>query len=126
MQSLHLRNDTLLEIATFLVRRWSGKETISVSISDQKEVQTKLKENFSVTPETNIFKVNNIHLERFQKVCRVAWTVFSIIVFPIFLTNLLIKNVVRLAVLPALTMYDLTERKVELAYLQIQKVDCVV
>jgi thioredoxin-related protein len=45
MQSLHLRNDTLLEIATFLVRRWSGKETISVSISDQKEVQTKLKEN---------------------------------------------------------------------------------
>jgi len=45
MQSIHLRNDTLLEIATFLVRRWSGKETISVSISDQKEVQTKLKEN---------------------------------------------------------------------------------
>ncbi len=45
MQSLHLRNDTLLEIATFLVRRWSGKESITVSISDQKEVQTKLREN---------------------------------------------------------------------------------
>ncbi|MGI0059487.1 MAG: hypothetical protein ACREBJ_06940 [Nitrosotalea sp.] len=45
MQSLHLRNDTLLEIATFLVRRWSEKESVTVSISDQKEVQTKLREN---------------------------------------------------------------------------------
>jgi thioredoxin-related protein len=45
MQSLHLRSDTLLEIATFLVRRWSGRESIMVSISDQKEVQTKLNEN---------------------------------------------------------------------------------
>lgn len=44
MQSLHLRNDTLLEIATFLVRRWSEKN-ISVGISEQKEIQTKLKEN---------------------------------------------------------------------------------
>ena len=45
MQSLHLRSDTLLEIATFLVRRWSGKEFVTVNISDQKEVQTKLREN---------------------------------------------------------------------------------
>ncbi len=45
MQSLHLRSDTLLEIGTFLVRRWSGKESITVSITDQKEVQTKLREN---------------------------------------------------------------------------------
>ncbi len=44
MQSLHLRNDTLLEIATFLVRRWSEK-SISVGISEQKEILTKLKEN---------------------------------------------------------------------------------
>ncbi len=45
MQSLHLRNDTLLEISTFLIRRWSGKESTIVSISKQKEVQTKLREN---------------------------------------------------------------------------------
>ena len=45
MQSLDLRSDTLLEIATFLVRRWSGNELVTVSISDQKEVQTKLREN---------------------------------------------------------------------------------
>jgi len=44
MQSLHLRNDTLLEIATFLVRRWSEK-SVSVGISEQKEILTKLKEN---------------------------------------------------------------------------------
>ena len=45
MQSLDLRSDTLLEIATFLVRRWSGNELVTVSISDQREVQTKLREN---------------------------------------------------------------------------------
>src|SRR5579872_6006562 len=56
MQSLHLRSDTLLEIGTFLVRRWSGKASITVSISDQKEVQTKLREN----------KVLMFPLERYQ------------------------------------------------------------
>ncbi|HJW19684.1 MAG TPA: VWA domain-containing protein, partial [Candidatus Nitrosotalea sp.] len=56
MQSLHLRNDTLLEIATFLVRRWSEKESVTVSISDQKEVQTKLREN----------KVMMFSLEKYQ------------------------------------------------------------
>jgi len=45
MQYLHLRNDTLLEIATFLVRRWSEKQKITVGIIDQQEIQTKLKEN---------------------------------------------------------------------------------
>jgi len=45
MQSLHLRSDTLLEIGTFLVRRWSSNEDITVGITDQKEVQTKLREN---------------------------------------------------------------------------------
>lgn len=44
MQSLHLRNDTLLEIATFLVRRWSEKHIV-VGIAEQKENQTKMKEN---------------------------------------------------------------------------------
>ncbi|MGQ0796000.1 MAG: VWA domain-containing protein [Nitrosopumilaceae archaeon] len=45
MQSLHLRNDTLLEIATFLVRRWSEKQNISVGFSDRTDIQTKIKEN---------------------------------------------------------------------------------
>lgn len=62
MQSLHLRNDTLLEIATFLVRRWSGRENITVSITDQKEVQTKLKEN-----KVLMFPLERYHGTDFQK-----------------------------------------------------------
>ena len=45
MQSLHLRNETLVEIATFLVRRWSQKENIVVEFSDKVETRTRLKEN---------------------------------------------------------------------------------
>ena len=45
MQSSRLRNDALLEIATFIVRRWSGKEKVTVSITDQKEIQSNLREN---------------------------------------------------------------------------------
>ena len=45
MQTLQLRNDTLVEIATFLARRWSEREKITVEFSDKKETITKLKEN---------------------------------------------------------------------------------
>ncbi|TBR25482.1 MAG: VWA domain-containing protein, partial [Candidatus Nitrosotenuis sp.] len=45
MQSLHLKNDTLVEIATFLARRWSEKDKITVEFSDKKETITKIKEN---------------------------------------------------------------------------------
>ncbi|MGI0072311.1 MAG: VWA domain-containing protein [Nitrosotalea sp.] len=56
MQSLHLRSDILLEIGTFLVRRWSSNGEITVGITDQKEVQTKLREN----------KVVMFPIERYQ------------------------------------------------------------
>ena len=45
MQSLQLRNESLLEIATFLVRRWSERENITVEFSDKMETKTRLKEN---------------------------------------------------------------------------------
>ena len=45
MQSLQLRNETLVEIATFLVRRWSEKENIIVEFSDKMETRTRLNEN---------------------------------------------------------------------------------
>ena len=45
MQSLQLRNETLVEIATFLVRRWSQKEKIVVEFSDKMETRTRLNEN---------------------------------------------------------------------------------
>ena len=45
MQSLQLRNETLIEIATFLVRRWSEKEKIVVEFSDKVETRTRLNED---------------------------------------------------------------------------------
>ncbi|MDH3619076.1 MAG: VWA domain-containing protein [Nitrosopumilus sp.] len=45
MQSLELRNETLVEIATFLVRRWSQKENVIVEFSDKIETKTRLIEN---------------------------------------------------------------------------------
>ena len=45
MQSIQLQNDSLVEIATFLVRRWSEKDNIVVEISDKVETKTRLKES---------------------------------------------------------------------------------
>jgi len=45
MKSLELRNETLVEIATFLVRRWSEKENVVVEFSDKMETKTRLTEN---------------------------------------------------------------------------------
>ncbi len=42
---IRLQNDSLVEIATFLVRRWSEKDNIIVEISDKAETKTHLKEN---------------------------------------------------------------------------------
>ena len=44
MQSLSLRYDTLIELATFLVRRWSEDDTVTVEMSPKKEISTKLRE----------------------------------------------------------------------------------
>ena len=51
MQSLQLRNESLVEIATFLVRRWSERENIIVEFSDKMETKTRLRENkVNLTP----------------------------------------------------------------------------
>src|SRR5438309_1025778 len=71
MQSIHLRNDTLLEIATFLVRRWSTKQKITVGISDQQEIQTKLKEHKVI-----IFPLDRIYgtdLQRYRQFRTALW-----------------------------------------------------
>ncbi|MDE1863287.1 MAG: VWA domain-containing protein [Thaumarchaeota archaeon] len=62
MSPLQLRTDTLLEIGTFLVRRWSGKEEITLSIKDQKENQTKLREKKII-----MFPLDKYHGTNFQK-----------------------------------------------------------
>ena len=45
MQVIQLKNDSLVEIATFLVRRWAEKDNITIEISDKSETKTRLKEN---------------------------------------------------------------------------------
>ena len=45
MQAIQLQNESLVEIATFLVRRWSEKNSIVVEISEKAETKTRLKEN---------------------------------------------------------------------------------
>lgn len=45
MQTIQLQNESLVEIATFLVRRWSEKDEIIVEISDKLETRTRLNEN---------------------------------------------------------------------------------
>ena len=51
MQSIQLQNDSLVEIATFLVRRWSEEEKVIIEISDKIETKTnfwsKLKSRWS-------------------------------------------------------------------------------
>ena len=44
MHSLQLQNDTLIDIATFLARRWSGKENVIVGFSKIRQNETRLKE----------------------------------------------------------------------------------
>ena len=44
MQSIQLQNDSLIEIATFLIRRWSEKDNITIEISNNIETKTRLKE----------------------------------------------------------------------------------
>lgn len=45
MQIVKLQNESLVEIATFLVRRWSEKNNIIIEISDKVETKTRLKEH---------------------------------------------------------------------------------
>ncbi|MFQ5496791.1 MAG: VWA domain-containing protein [Nitrosopumilus sp.] len=45
MQAIQLQTESIVEIATFLVRRWSEKDNMIVEISDKIETKTRLNEN---------------------------------------------------------------------------------
>ena len=45
MQTLEFRNDTLIEIGTFLARRWSENENITIEFSEKSEAKTRIKDN---------------------------------------------------------------------------------
>ena len=71
MQVLGLRHDTLIEIATFLVRRWSGKEKITVEFSDKTEIKTKLKEKIVIL--LPIEKYAGDDFQRYRQLRTVLW-----------------------------------------------------
>ena len=45
MQTIQLQTESIVEIATFLLRRWSENDNMVVEISDKVETKTRLKEN---------------------------------------------------------------------------------
>ena len=45
MQTIQLQTESIIEIATFLLRRWSENDNMVVEISDKVETKTRLKEN---------------------------------------------------------------------------------
>ena len=71
MQSLKLRNETLVEIATFLIRRWSGRENIIVEFSDKIETKTRLAENKVIL--TPIEKRIGSYFQRYRQLRTSLW-----------------------------------------------------
>ena len=71
MQSLELRNETLVEIATFLVRRWSEKENVIVEFSDKMETKTRLTENKVIL--TPMEKRIGSYFQRYRQFRTMLW-----------------------------------------------------
>jgi Mg-chelatase subunit ChlD len=64
MQTLSFRHDTIIEIATFLVRRWSGNENVTVEFSENTETMTKLKEKRVILSPIEKYLGNNFQKYR--------------------------------------------------------------
>ena len=62
MQRIQLRNDTLIEIGTFLVRRWSGKDNLVIEFSNKTQNETRLKDN-----KIRFMSTGQYHGDSFQK-----------------------------------------------------------
>lgn len=71
MQSIQLKNETLIEIATFLLRRWSGKENLTVEFSDRVETRTRLRENKVILPSIN--KLFGDDFQRYRQFRTTLW-----------------------------------------------------
>ncbi len=71
MQSLQLRNESLVEIATFLIRRWAERENITVEFSDRTNTKTKLKENRVIL--TPIEKIIGNDFQRYRQFRTSSW-----------------------------------------------------
>ena len=61
---LPIRNDVLIELGTFLVRRWSGNRRVVVLMSDNKTPITKLDKNQIVMPSLKFYQGNEFQKYR--------------------------------------------------------------
>ena len=64
MQTLQIRNDTLIEIGTFLVRRWSDNENVTIEFSDKSETKTRIKDNRIILLPVEKLKGDDFHRYR--------------------------------------------------------------
>nr|AIE94988.1 von Willebrand factor type A domain-containing protein [uncultured marine thaumarchaeote AD1000_54_F09] len=71
MSSVALRNDTLIEISTFLVRRWSENDKIIVTMSPKKVNETRMKENKVIL--TPVQDYNGDEFARYRQFRTAAW-----------------------------------------------------
>jgi hypothetical protein len=58
IEDVSIRNDVLLEIATFLARRWSNNDNVSVIISREKKTSTNLEKKKITLPQLEFFHGN--------------------------------------------------------------------
>ena len=71
MSSIALRNDTLIEISTFLIRRWSENDKIIVTMSSNKVNETRIKENKVIL--TPVSDYNGDEFSRYRQFRTAAW-----------------------------------------------------
>ena len=71
MSSIALRNDTLIEISTFLIRRWSENDKIIVTMSSNKVNETRIKENKVIL--TPVLDYNGDEFSRYRQFRTAAW-----------------------------------------------------
>jgi hypothetical protein len=71
MQFLQLRSESLVEIGTFLIRRWSERENVIVEFSDTIESKTRLKENKVIV--TSIEKRIGNDFHRYRQLRTSLW-----------------------------------------------------
>ena len=71
MQALEIRNDTLIEIGTFLVRRWSDNENVTIEFSDKSEKKTRIKDNRIILLPIEKLKGNDF--QRYRQFRTALW-----------------------------------------------------
>ena len=71
MSSIALRIDTLIEIATFLVRRWSENDKIVVTMSSKKTNETRMKDNKVIL--TPVLDYNGDEFSQYRQFRTAAW-----------------------------------------------------